>query len=182
MSRSYPDSWANPFTLGVASGDPTSDGVVLWTRLAPYPLNGGDLGISEDIDLTIEISTDASFSSITTLQAVAEARYAHSAHVEVTDLQPSNTYYYRFKAGKYSASGKTKTAPAKSSIPSAVNLAVLNCADWRQGFFGVYKRIAEDADLDLVIHLGDYIYEGVLEVAGGPRNQQRYSLRSGELS
>jgi alkaline phosphatase D len=169
VSISYPDTWANPFTLGVASGDPMPDGVVLWTRLAPSPLNGGNLGISEDVDLTIEMSTDASFSSITTLPAVAEARYAHSAHVEVTGLRHSTTYYYRFMAGKYSASGKTKTAPAKSSFPPAVNLAVLNCADWRQGFFGVYKRVAEDADLDFVIHLGDYIYEGALEVAGGPR-------------
>jgi alkaline phosphatase D len=168
VSRGYPDTWANPFTLGVASGDPMPDGVVLWTRLAPSPLNGGKLGISEDVDLTIEMSTDASFSSITTLHAVAEARYAHSAHVEVTGLRPSTTYYYRFKAGRYSALGKTKTAPAKSGFPSAVNLAVLNCADWRQGAFGVYKRIAEDVDLDFVIHLGDYIYEGAPDV-GGPR-------------
>jgi alkaline phosphatase D len=168
VSISYPDTWANPFTLGVASGDPTPDGVVLWTRLAPSPLNGGNLGISEDIDLIIEMSTDAGFSSITTLRAVAEARYAHSAHVEVTGLRPSTTYDYRFKAGKYSASGKTKTAPAKSGFPPAVNLAVLNCSEWQQGFFGVYKRIAEDADLDFVIHLGDYIYESA-PAAGGPR-------------
>ena len=117
MSISYPDTWANPFTLGVASGDPTPDGVVLWTRLAPSPLNGGNLGTSEDIDLIIEMSTDAGFSSTTTLRAVAEARYAHSAHVEVTGLRPSTTYYYRFKAGKYSASGKPKTAPVKSGFP-----------------------------------------------------------------
>jgi alkaline phosphatase D len=168
MSRSYPDTWANPFTLGVASGDPTPDGLVLWTRLAPSPLNDGNLNISEDVDLTVEISTDASFSSITTLRTVAEAQYAHSAHVEVTGLQPATTYYYRFKAGKYSASGKTKTAPAKSSLPPAVNLAVLNCAAWQQGFFGVYKCIAEDADLDFVIHLGDYIYESA-PATGGPR-------------
>ena len=83
---------SNPFTLGVASGSPKDDSVVLWTRLAPDPLNGGGMGSVGDLSISLEIATDFSFTNIIqSTQVVAEARYAHSVHHVVTGLQPALT-------------------------------------------------------------------------------------------
>src|SRR5215210_5844809 len=87
----------NPFTLGVASGYPRDDSIVLWTRLAPDPLNGGGMGAAGDVKISLEIATDYSFTNtIQSMQGVAEARYAHSVHHVVTGLQPNTHYWYRF--------------------------------------------------------------------------------------
>src|SRR5918994_6452174 len=157
----------NPFTLGVASGSPKNDSVVLWTRLAPDPLNGGGMGSVGDISISLEIATDFSFTNIIqSTQAVAEARYAHSVHHVVTGLQPSTYYYYRFSHQGYTAAGRTRTAGDGNR--DDVKFAFVNCQNLQEGFYPVYRDIAKDDELDLVVHLGDYIYESTPS-AGGPR-------------
>src|SRR3954453_12697542 len=144
---------SNPFTLGVASGSPKDVSVVLWTRLAPDPLNGGGMGNASDINIELEIAADPNFATIIQrTQAVAEARYAHSVHHVVTGLQPHTHYYYRFSYQGYSAAGRTLTTGNREDV----RFAFLNCQNLQEGFYPVYRDIAEDKSLDLVIHLGDY--------------------------
>src|SRR5918994_630895 len=160
----------NPFTLGVASGSPKNDSVVLWTRLAPDPLNGGGMGSVGDISISLEIATDFSFTNIIqSTQAVAEARYAHSVHHVVTGLQPSTYYYYRFSHQGYTAAGRTRTAGDGNR--DDVKFAFVNCQNLQEGFYPVYRDIAEDDSLDLVVHLGDYIYDSA-PASGGPRKHR----------
>ena len=110
-------SASNPFTLGVASGSPKDDSVVLWTRLAPDPLYGGGMGTAGDIEIPLEIATDSSFTNIVeSTRAVAEARYAHSVHHVVTSLRPNTRYWYRFSYGGYSAIGRTLTAGNRDGV------------------------------------------------------------------
>lgn len=157
----------NPFTLGVASGSPKDDSVVLWTRLAPDPLNGGGVGSAGDIRISLEIATDLSFANIIqSTQAVAEAKYAHSVHHVVSGLQPNTHYWYRFSYQGYSVIGRTLTAGAGDR--EDVRFAFVNCQNLQEGFYPVYRNIAEDDELDLVVHLGDYIYESA-PAPGGPR-------------
>ena len=110
----YPAALHNPFTLGVASGDPLPDGFVLWTRLAPDPLRGGGMDGQQDIAVDWEVATDAGFTNIIQTsrehptatvkpRATAEASLAHWVHLEVTGLEPASRYYYRFIAGAISA-------------------------------------------------------------------------------
>jgi alkaline phosphatase D len=102
----------DPFTLGVASGDPTPDGVVLWTRLAPDPLNGGGM---ERTGVPVEwrVATDERMSRVVKKgRAVATPDLAHSVHVEVQGLEPARWYWYQFKSGPHaSIVGRTRTAP-----------------------------------------------------------------------
>jgi alkaline phosphatase D len=87
---------SNPFTLGVASGNPKEDSVVLWTRLAPNPLSGGGMGTAGNVEVPLEIATDSSFTNVVRrTRAVAEARYAHSVHHVATGLRPNTRYWYR---------------------------------------------------------------------------------------
>src|SRR5947209_7155140 len=127
----YPSTLGNPFTLGVASGDPLPEGVVLWTRLAPDPLNGGGMDGQQDVTVDWEVATDAGFTNIVQTsrqhpvatvkaRAVAEAMLAHSVHLEVTGLEPRTPYYYRFIAGNYETRGRTKTAPEPRAEVSAM--------------------------------------------------------------
>lgn len=148
-----------PFTLGVASGDPLSDSVVLWTRLAPDPLNGGGMP-PRDIPVRWEVAADDRFRRvIQSGTAYARADLAHSVHVEVSGLKPDRPYYYRFKAGsELSPVGRTKTLPAPDAAVSAMTFAFASCQHYEHGYYTAYQRMAEE-DLDLVIHLGDYIYE-----------------------
>jgi phosphodiesterase/alkaline phosphatase D-like protein len=175
----YPSALGNPFTLGVASGDPLPDGVVLWTRLAPKPLNGGGMDGQQDIAVDWEVATDVGFRDIVqtsyehptaTMKAkvVAEAKLAHSVHLEVVGLESATRYYYRFIARGYEAGGCAKTAPEPTvEVPSVV-FAFANCQSWQGGLYPVYRHIAQDEELDLVVHLGDYIYESE-PAGGGPR-------------
>ena len=152
---------SDPFTLGVASGEPTSDSVVLWTRLAPRPLESDGSGGMTDRDLDVEwqLARDPQFSSIVrTDTATASSRDAHSLHVEPVGLEPGRDYWYRFRVDSHiSPVGRTRTAP-KPGAPDPINFAVTSCAFWEQGWFTVYRHIAND-NPDLVLHLGDYIYE-----------------------
>jgi len=153
---------AYPFRLGVASGDPEPDGVVLWTRLAPRPLNGDGLGGMPNRDVTVEwqVSTEEHFGTVAQRGSVtARPAEAHSVHVELAGLAPDSWYYYRFRAeGHTSRVGRTRTAPALTATPSSVTVLAASCAHYEQGHFTAYRRMAEERP-DLILHLGDYIYE-----------------------
>ena len=150
----------NPFTLGVASGDPEPDGVVIWTRLAPQPLDGGGMP-NEPVAVTWEVATDESFGDVVRKgAATAMPQLGHSVHVEVDGLQPHHWYFYRFHVGgETSPTGRTRTAPAFDAIPDHLRFAFTSCQHYESGYYNGYPHMQQE-DLDLVIHLGDYIYEG----------------------
>jgi len=151
---------ANPFALGVASGDPLPDGVVLWTRLAPDPLDGGGLDGQGAIAVRWEIAADSTFSRIVqTGDATASPDLGHSVHVDAQGLEPGREYFYRFMAGsEVSPVGRTKTAPAPEASINRLRFAFASCQEWQTGFYTAYRHMAQE-DLDLVLFLGDYIYE-----------------------
>nr|WP_042180021.1 alkaline phosphatase D family protein [Kibdelosporangium sp. MJ126-NF4]CEL14165.1 secreted alkaline phosphatase [Kibdelosporangium sp. MJ126-NF4]CTQ88532.1 secreted alkaline phosphatase [Kibdelosporangium sp. MJ126-NF4] len=154
---------AFPFTLGVASGDPLPDGVVLWTRLATTPLNADGHGgmPNQSVDVEWQVATDETFGTVVQSGKVA-ALYAdaHSVHVEVHGLQPDYEYFYRFKAaGHLSPVGRTRTSPALDVVGRDLLMAFTSCAHYEGGYYTVYRRMAEERP-DLILHLGDYIYEG----------------------
>lgn len=150
----------SPFQLGVASGDPTPDGIVLWTRLAPEPLHGGGMP-PENVEVSWQIARDESMRQIVRSgKAVASPRLAHSVHVEVDGLEPDRWYWYRFQVGnETSPVGGTRTAPPAEAIPPVLRFAFASCQHYESGFYTAYEHMARE-DLDLIIHLGDYIYEG----------------------
>ncbi len=150
----------DPFTLGVASGDPLPDSVVLWTRLAPEPLEPGGGMPDQPVPVLYEVATDEEMSNIVTRDVTfASPDWAHSVHVDVEGLDENTEYYYQFQAGnEYSPVGQTKTAPAPGTSPDSFSFAFASCQSWPAGYYTAYEHMAED-DLDLVIHLGDYIYE-----------------------
>jgi len=161
----------DPFSLGVASGDPLPDGVVLWTRLAPEPLAAdGSGGLPpETYGVRWEVAEDEAFARVVR-RGAAEAgpQLGHSVHVEVDGLLPGREYFYRFKAGpEISPVGRTKTAPAANAPTAGMSFAVASCQAYQSGFYTAYKHMAEE-DVDLVVHLGDYIYEGGVS-ANAPR-------------
>ncbi|MGE2836624.1 alkaline phosphatase D family protein [Mycobacterium sp. SMC-4] len=149
------------FTLGVASGEPSPDGVVLWTRLAPDPLAGDGLGgmPPRPVDVEWEIAHDQAFTRIAqrgVVTAVPES--AHSVHVESTGLNPGAEYFYRFRVnGDISPPGRTRTAPAPGSM-GPTTMCFASCANFEQGWFTAYHHLAQE-NPDLVLHLGDYLYE-----------------------
>ena len=147
-----------PFKLGVASGDPLPDGVVLWTRLAPDPLNGGMP--DKRVPVQWQVATDEAFANVVREGATfASPELAHSVHVEVGGLRPAGEYFYRFRAGsELSPVGRTKTAPAFGASVAEMNFAFVSCQQYEHGYFTAYRHMSEE-DLDLVVHLGDYIYE-----------------------
>ncbi|MEM9007383.1 MAG: alkaline phosphatase [Cyanobacteria bacterium P01_F01_bin.86] len=149
-----------PFTLGVASGEPLPDGVVLWTRLAPDPLNGGGMP-NADVTVTYTVATDEALQNVVLEgTTVAPAALGHSVHVEVSGLESGRDYWYRFEAGgEASPIGRTRTAPALGAPLSQFKFAFASCQNYQNGFFTAYQHMAEE-NLDLIIHLGDYIYEG----------------------
>ena len=148
-----------PFSLGISSGDPLSDGVVLWTRLAPDPLNGGGMP-DRKIPVQWQVATDERFGNIVREGTeFARPELSHSVHAEVGGLEPATEYFYRFRAGpELSPVGRTKTAPAAGASVAALSFAFASCQQYEHGYFTAYRHMAEE-DLDLVVHLGDYIYE-----------------------
>ncbi len=161
---------ADPFTLGVASGDPDPTSVILWTRLAPTPLEGG--GMPEDpVPVQWEVASDEGFGDIVASGvAIAEAAWAHSLHVEAGGLEPNTWYWYRFAVGDQytSPAGRTRTAPDRDEAVEALRFGFASCQHWESGWYNAHRDIASDADLDLVVFLGDYIYEyGALPVTPG---------------
>jgi alkaline phosphatase D len=157
-----------PFSLGVASGDPLPDAVVIWTRLAPDPLSGGGMPLV-NVPVRWQVALDENMRQVVRRGTVlATPELAHSVHVDVCGLDPNRWYWYQFQTGKeVSPVGRTRTAPAFYSSISQLNFAFVSCQDWQNGYYTAYRHLAEE-NLDLVVHLGDYIYEyGPLP--GGPR-------------
>jgi len=157
--NSSPKFSSYPFSLGVASGDPEPDGVVIWTRLAPDPLGGGGID-PEPILVKWEVSQDEAFTKVVQQgSVVAGPQLGHSIHVELHGLKAHNWYYFRFHAGaEVSPVGRTRTAPAMDAMPEKMKFAFTSCQHFEVGYFNGYPHM-QDEDLDLVIHLGDYIYE-----------------------
>ncbi|MFZ6012840.1 MAG: alkaline phosphatase D family protein [Bacteroidota bacterium] len=145
------DSTLMPFYHGVASGDPLSDGVIIWTRVTPED------SLSE-ITVAWQVAEDENFSKpVLTDSVTTSPSRDYTVKVDVRGLQPDRFYYYRFSAlGKTSATGRTKTAPVGDR--DSIRLAIVSCANWEFGYFNAYDRIA-GKDVDAVLHLGDYIYE-----------------------
>ena len=151
----------DPFTLGVASGYPTSDGVVLWTRLAPDLQQPAEIAAAAaPVSVAWEIADDEALRHVVARgSAVAVADSAHSVHVEVTGLAPARWYWYRFTAlGHRSRIARTRTLPAEQWALARLRLAIASCQNREHGFFGAYRHLLAD-EPDLVIHVGDYIYE-----------------------
>ena len=148
-----------PFSLGVASGEPTPSGLVLWTRLAPDPLSP-DGGLQAPVPVEWVIAEDEALQRpVRSGRVMAQAEEAHSVHVEVAGLQPGRPYWYRFTAmGEASPIGRTRTAPAAGTTPAELRIAVASCQQYEQGYFGAHRLIAASAP-DLVLFLGDFIYE-----------------------
>jgi alkaline phosphatase D len=151
---------ADPFSLGVASGDPAPRGVVLWTRLAPRPLEPGGGLEPQNIEVTWEVANDEGMRDVVSRgTAIATPQLAHSVHAEVDDLEPDRWYWYRFRAGDAeSPIGRTRTLPPRQSSPAELRFAFASCQHYEAGLFTAYEHLAQE-ELDLVFHLGDYIYE-----------------------
>jgi alkaline phosphatase D len=145
--------------MGVASGDPLPNGVVLWTRLAPSPTGNGGMD-GRPYAVRWEVAADDAFRNV--LQqgdAVAAPQLAHSVHVDVTGLEPATEYYYRFQIGdETSAVGRTKTAPAAGAAVDRLRFGFASCSMYEHGYFSAYRDMAGE-NFDLIFHLGDYIYE-----------------------
>jgi alkaline phosphatase D len=165
---------ANPFSLGVASGDPGPDGVVLWSRLAPDPLNGGGMG-AEAVNVRWEVASDDGMRTVVKRgTTVARPDLGHSIHVEVDGLRPSAWYWYRFDVGgEASVVGRTRTTPAANETPDRYRFAFASCQHAEAGHYTAYQHLAAE-DVELVAHLGDYIYEG----AGNPNAPAATIIRS----
>src|SRR5688572_13356199 len=157
QSPTFPTS---PFTLGVASGDPAPDGVVLWTRLALDPLNGGGMP-AHSVVVRWRVAKDEKMHDIVQSgTALATAALGHSVHVELTGLEPARWYWYQFTAGGVdSPRGRSRTAPAAGASLQKLTFAVASCQSYPAGYFTAYQHMAKE-ELDLVVFLGDYIYEG----------------------
>ena len=154
-------AWANPqpwqqdpFALGVASGEPGTHSLVLWTRLAGAPPQLPAQTVHW------ELAHDAQFRRpVQRGQALAAPEWGHSVHVQLQGLQPGRWYFYRFPCGgATSATGRTRTAPAAGELPAQLRLVFASCQRWEHGQYAAWWHAAQDAP-DLVLFLGDYIYE-----------------------
>lgn len=149
------DAIAVAFNHGVASGDPLSDRVIIWTRITPLE----NIAPSQSVKVAFQVATDASFKQIIhDGTGITDSDRDFTVKIDVQNLAPATRYHYRFRVGKtYSASGVAKTLPL--SDPSQVKLAVFSCSHYAKGYFNAYSAAAAIEDLDVTLHLGDYIYE-----------------------
>lgn len=149
-----------PFQLGVASGDPSPDGFVIWTRLAPAPLQLHGGMPMRAFEVAWEVASDEKFRNIAARgAAVARPELAHSVHVEVSGLAPDRPYWYRFSAfGERSFAGRTRTTPLAGAPLKSLRFGVAGCNHYEEGYFHAFRALAQ-ADLDFLFHYGDYIYE-----------------------
>jgi len=151
---------SNPFSLGVASGDPSPDGFVLWTRLAPNPLEGRGGMPDSPVKVRWAVAEDEGMRNVVRQgEQPARPEWAHSVHVEIEGLQPDRWYWYQFKTGnELSPVGRTRTMPPPGATPAQFRFAVASCQHYENGYFTAYQHMLKE-DHDLVFHLGDYIYE-----------------------
>ncbi|MGW1431144.1 alkaline phosphatase D family protein [Streptomyces sp. NPDC002431] len=166
------------FLHGVASGDPLPDGILLWTRVTPDATAVPGSGNGPDVRVDWEIAQDKEFRTVVARgTATASAAHDHTVKADVRGLAPASTYYYRFAAGTVlSPVGRTRTAPAAGAATPGVRFGVVSCANWEAGYFSPYRHLAARADLDAVLHLGDYIYE----YASGGYPAAKYTVRPHE--
>ena len=151
---------ANPFSLGIASGDVTDDSVVLWTRLAPEPLEA-DGGMEPcSIPVHWELAADPRMSRVIRRgEAIATPTFAHSVHVDLEGLEPGREYWYRFWVLSHSSPiGRTKTLPHRDGSPDSVRFITASCQNYTHGYFVAYEHMILDKP-DFIIHLGDYFYD-----------------------
>jgi alkaline phosphatase D len=168
QSQRWPQG--DPFSLGVAAGSPSSDGFVLWTRLAPQPLaadperpggiSGGSSGNA--VPVGYEIATDPGMTHV--MQegtGTAEPEFAYSVHVEAKGLQAGRSYWYRFTSGEaQSPIGRAITLPSAGTTPERLRFGFVSCSNYELGYFSAYRHLADEQP-DLVLFLGDYIYESI---------------------
>jgi len=152
QGHAYADTSAT-FAHGIASGDPGTSSVIIWTRITPKTL--------DPVDVRWFVATDAGFKhGVKSGSTSARPSADFTVKVDVQGLQPDTRYFYRFEAADIvSPAGRTKTLPDKASNVGALKLAVVSCSHYAFGFFHVYRELSTIPDLDAVVHLGDYIYE-----------------------
>jgi alkaline phosphatase D len=156
---------AGVFGYGVASGDPTGDAVVIWTRATPPPEHGKvatpGSGLGRPMRVRWEVARDPRFRYVVQHDTVfTSAATDHTVKVDVTGLRPYTRYYYRFVAeGETSAVGETRTAPDDGHCVHALRFALVSCSNYTGGYFSAYRALGERDDLDFVLHVGDYVYE-----------------------
>jgi alkaline phosphatase D len=149
------------FSHGVASGDPRPDAVVLWTRVTPTPDATPGSGRGPQVTVTWEIALDPGFRQVVRTGSVGTgAARDHTVKVDAGGLSPATTYWYRFRwQGRTSGIGRARTAPAAGAAVDRLRMAVVSCSNLQAGWFTAYRHLAARSDLDLVVHLGDYLYE-----------------------
>lgn len=158
-----PQFAAYPFRLGVASGDPMPDGFVIWTRLAPRPLEEHAGMPMLAVPVRWEVAEDEKFSAVVRKgEAMARPELGHSVHVEVAGLEARRPYWYRFhvEGQPPSPAGTVRTAPAAGDMPERVRIGVAGCQHYEAGLYTAYRHLSQEPELDAVFHYGDYIYEG----------------------
>ena len=151
-----------PFQLGIAAGDPTPDGFVIWTRLAPRPFEIGNGMPTAPVPVKWEVATARGFGDavVRSGEAVARPELAHAVHVEVEGLEPNREYFYRFSSGRERTPfGRAVTAPAVGTPVARARFGVVGCQAYEQGFYTAHRKAAEE-QLDFIYCYGDYIYEG----------------------
>lgn len=178
-SRAATRTASYPFSLGVASGSPRPDSVVLWTRILPDPLDAQSSG-HQPYTVQWEIAEDEAFRQIAVRgKATALPELGHSVHVDAAGLRPDRWYWYRFMLGDaVSPAGRTRTAPDADAMPASLRLAFASCQHWEFGQYAAHRHIAAEAP-DLVAFLGDYIYEwGPYDIAhpASPRRRSNESF------
>lgn len=154
------------FQHGVASGDPLPTAVVLWTRVTPTPDAAPGSGQGPSATVGWQVATDAGFRHVVRSGTVTtDADRDHTVKIDATGLAPAATYFYRFwfqgrwRAPQTSPVGRARTSPAPEALPDGLRLGVVSCANLQAGWFSAYRHLAERDDLDVVVHLGDYLYE-----------------------
>ena len=164
----YPGA-ADPFTLGVASGDPLADSVVLWTRLVPP----GEV-LPDAVDVRVDVARDEGFAdAVSSVTATATAGEGHSLHVVADGLDPDAWYFYRFVAGAYtSATGRLRTTAADDMAAAGLVLGSASCQNYEDGYYAAHADIAA-AGLDVLVWLGDYIYEAAGQPVTGAQGAVR---------
>ncbi len=152
---------AHPFTLGVASGDPGPNSVVLWTRLISDVVDPHYTGIDpRPLEVEWQVATDPHLRNLEREGTTwALPHHAHSVHVIVDGLRPGRDYWFRFRCGPWlSPTGRTRTTPGSGEAVSRLDIAVASCQDWNAGYYTAHRHLADEVP-DVVIFLGDYIYE-----------------------
>tara|TARA_R110002072_G_scaffold121321_1_gene254854 strand:- start:4713 stop:6278 length:1566 start_codon:yes stop_codon:yes gene_type:complete len=151
---------AYPFRLGIASGDPAEDGFVIWTRLAPDPLERHGGMPMAPVEVEWEVARDERMRDIAASgTALARPELSHSVHVEVGGLEPGRQYWYRFAIGRErSMRGRARTLPGAAATVDRLRFAVAGCQHYEDGLYTAYRHLAAE-DPEFVFHYGDYIYE-----------------------